>query len=517
MQCPRCGEFEITFTDDYEKAYHRFMFLCNYCGLTYETPENVEGEETIEWACNKFEEDYWIASEEQYDRDNPTDSSTAGGGAAGGDESATEESNDYECTVYCSFHGNIANPLQYFSDSDDEFWSKIELMQSVQAGCLSYPETEELLTGLFSDEIGNKKIQYQEFVKPLREQKLLSLESKNKDVTNFLNLISPTPEPTLEPKSEYYQPLLTFVEDLLAETHQKTCRQIVKETSEHINTLISLQPHKHWGYKWFVTHREPERKGEKYKTLTDLQIKLKQITKRNEIIEKLTGWLTETVVSMEEYHYIYYVHPIETDSIFKIYEHPEAQPLQSLSGKSSEADAFNRGISLIIYPNTKLYAAFEMFCIDAEELLIEIGISKYKLYAEFKTKEGSLISSPNMKLFCYWLIEKVMKKDEKNGMREILTVVTHDFNLIDNGYEITSLDIFKFIEIINTCLTIGWGETKKIKVIISTCRVTDERTNPGFGDKTLKKQVTNPRWGGGKRSRRKRSRATKKRKTRKHK
>ena len=110
-----------------------------------------------------------------------------------------------------------------------------------------------------------------------------------------------------------------------------------------------------------------------------------------------------------------------------------------------------------------------------------------------------------------------MKKDEKNGMREILTVVTHDFNLIDNGYEITSLDIFKFIEIINTCLTIGWGETKKIKVIISTCRVTDERTNPGFGDKTLKKQVTNPRWGGGKRSRRKRSRATKKHKTRKHK
>lgn len=520
MQCPRCGEFEITFTEDYEKAYHRFMFLCNNCGLTYESPENVEGEETLEWACNKFEEDYWIASEEKYDRDNPTDSSTAsGGGAAGGGESATEESNDYEYTVYCSFHGNIANPLQYFSNSDDEFWSEIELMQSVQAGCLSYPETEDLLTGLFSDEIGNKKIQYQEFVKPLREQKLLSLESKNTDVTNFLNLISPTPEPTLEPKSDYYQPLLIFVNDLLTETTpKKTCRQIVKETSEYINTLISLQPHKNWGYKWFVTHREPEIKGEKYKTLTDLQIKLKQITIRKEIIINLTEWLTETFVSLEEYHYIYYVHPIETDSIFKIYEHPEAQPLQSLSGKSSKADAFNRGISLIIYPNTKLYAVFELFCVEAEELLIENGMSKYKLYAEFKTKEGSLISSPNMKLFCNWLMETVLKEEEKEGMKEILEVVTHDFNISD-GFDITSFDIFNFIKIINACLKKIRGDPKKIKVIISTCRVTDERINSGFGNKTLKKIVTNPRWGGGKKT--KRSRATKRSKTtkrtRKHK
>lgn len=513
MQCPRCGEFEITFTDDYEKAYNRFMFMCNYCGLTYETPENVEGEETLEWAYNKFIEDYWIAAEEEYDRDNPTDSSTAAGGGG-----AIEESNDYEFTIYCSFHGNVANPLQYFSDSfDEEFWSGIELMQSVQLGCLSYPETEDLLTGLFSDEIGNKKIQYQEFVKPLREQKLLSLESKNEDVIAFLNLISPTPEPTLEPKSDYYQPLLIFVDDLLAETPKKTCKQIVKETADYINTLISAQPHKNWGYKWFVTHREPERKGEKYKTLTDLQMNIKKITKRNEIKEKLTKLLTDTFASLEEYNYIYYVHPIETDSIFKIYEHPEAQPLQSLSGKSSDRDLFNRGVSLIIYPNTKLYAAFNVFCVEAEEFLIENGISKFKLYAEFKTKEGSLISSPNMKLFCYWLIEKITSnEEEKEEMREILSKVSHDFNLID-GYDITSFDIFNFIKIIDTCLKKGWGETKKIKVILSTCRVTDERFGMAVNPYTIETQDTQPEWNGGKRrkTRNKRRKTTKK--TRKHK
>jgi transcription elongation factor Elf1 len=506
MQCPRCGEFEITFTDDYEKAYHRFMFLCNYCGLTYETPENVEGEETLEWAYNKFNEEYWNVTEEEYD------SAVASGGGA----SAREESNDYECTVLCSFHGNVLTPLQYFSDLfNSEFWSGIELMQSVQLGCLSYPETEELLTGLFSDEIGNKKIHHQQFVKPLRKQKLLSVESRNVDVINFLNLISLNPEPTLEPKSDYYQPILMFVDNLIKA--KKPCSKIIKETLDYIDTLIALQPHKHWGYKWFVTHREPERKGEKYKTLKDLQMNLKKMRGCNGLIEKLTVWLTETFASMEEYHYIYFLRPIETDSIFKIYPHPEAQPLQSLSGKSSARDSFNRGVSLILYPNTKLYAAFEAFCVEAEEFLIENNITKDDLYADFKTKEGSLISSPNMKLFCYWLMEKsTSTEEEKEEMREILSIVSHDFNLIDD-YSITSLDIFKFIEIIDTCLKNGWGETKKIKVILSTCRVTDERMNFAVNPYTTETQDTQPDWNGGKRrkTRRKRSRATKK--TRKHK
>jgi len=443
-----------------------------------------------------------------------------GGGASGGEgAAATEESNDYECTIYCSFHGNIETPLQYFSDSfNEEFWSKIELMQSVQAGCLSYPETEDLLTGLFSDEIGNKKRQYELFVKPYRQQKLASLDIKNQDVIDFLSLIDPNPRPTSEPKSDYYQPLLIFVKDLLAETPKKTCRQIVKETLYHIDTLISLQPHKYWGYKWFVKHREPEKTGEKYKTLTDLQMKLKQITKCNEIVETITKSLTELFTSFEEYHYIYYRHQIEAGSILKIYLYPKAQPLQSLSGKKSATDLFNRGISLIIYPNTKLFQAFELFCVEAQDFFTENEITKEDLYAEFKTKEGSLISSPNMKLFCHWLMETFMEEEKKEGMREILEKVTHDFNVSD-GYEITSFHIFKFIEIIDACLKKIRGDPKKIKLIISTCRVMDQRINVAFNPETTDTENTQD-WlpKGGKKTRRKRRSFKKtRRQRRKHK
>lgn len=506
MQCPRCGEFEITFTEDDENGYHRFNFLCHYCGLTYETPE---GEETIESAYNKLIDDYWNATQEEYDS-----ASASGGGAGhGGGE---KESNEYECTVFCSFHGNIITPLKDYSDSfNAEFWSGVELMQSVQFGCLSYTETEELLTGLFSDEIGNKKTQYQQFVKPFRQKKLVTLETVNAEINDFLNLINPNPIPTSEPKSDYYQPILIFVNDLLLEKPKKTCRQIIKKTLEHIDALNKLQPHKYWGYKWFVTHREPERKGEKYKTLEYLKMNLKKITKCNGLIENLTMWLSEISASLEEYHYIYYVRPIETGSIFKIYQHPETQPRQSYSGKKSATDLFNRGVSLILYPNTKLFAAFETFCVEATDFFIENGITKEDLYAEFKTKEGSLISSPNMKLFCYWLMETFIKDEKKEEMREIMEKVTHDFNLIDQ-YSITSVDVFKFVEIIDTCLKNGWGETKKIKVIISACRVSDERMNLAINPYTTATEDTQPDWGGGKKTRRKRLKS-RRRRSRKHK
>ncbi len=518
MQCPRCGEFEITFTEDDENGYHRFNFLCHYCGLTYETPE---GEETIESAYNKFIEDYWNATQEEYDSASASGGGVGHGGVGhGGVEhgEAEKESNDYECTVFCSFHGNIITPLKDYSDSfNPEFWSGVELMQSVQLGCLSYTETEELLTGLFSDEIGNKKTQYQQFVKPFRQKKLVTLETVNAEINDFLNLINPNPIPTSEPKSDYYQPILIFVNDLLLEKPKKTCRQIIKKTLDHIDSLNKLQPHKYWGYKWFVTHREPERKGEKYKTLEYLKMNLKKITKCNGLIENLTMWLSEISASLEEYHYIYYVRPIETGSIFKIYQHPETQPRQSYSGKKSATDLFNRGVSLILYPNTKLFAAFEQFCVEATDFFIENGITKEDLYAEFKTKEGSLISSPNMKLFCYWLMETFIKDEKKEEMREIMEKVTHDFNLIDQ-YSITSVDVFKFVEIIDTCLKIGWGETKKIKVIISACRVADERMNLEINPQTTATEDTQPDWGGGKRRKTRRKRLkSRRRRSRKHK
>jgi hypothetical protein len=507
FECPRCANKTLNCRDNKSTkgGWHKYYFYCTSCGLMNETARSVQGPNQLFPAYHEFCEEYKNDVAAGRGVDEP---------AQGGGPDKEEYNTDYEGTVFCSFHGNVETPLQYFSDLfNEEFWSGVELMQSVQFGCLSYPETEDLLTGLFSDEIGNKKTQYQQFVKPFRQQKLASLESKNKDINEFLNLIDANPKPTSEPKSDYYQPLLIFVNDLLVETPKKTCTQIIKTTLDYIDTLISLQPHKYWGYKWFVTHHEPERKGEKYKTLKDLQMHLKKITKCDGLIEKLSVWLSELRVSFEEYHYIYYVHPIETGSIFKIYPHPETQPLQSFSGKKSDADLFNRGVSLILYPNTKLYAAFEMFCVEASDFLIENNITKDDLYAEFKTKEGSLISSPNMKLFCHWLMEKNITDEEtKEEMRKILENVTHDFNLIDS-YSITSFDIFKFVEIINTCLKIGWGETKKIKVIVSTCRVTDERMNLAVNPHTTATEDTQPDWNGGKTIKRRKTI----KKTRKHK